>query len=285
MEHVQCILCGSSASRPLFSKPSKKGELFTVNRCSSCGLEYLSPRPGRDEIGAYYNAEYFSRRTDRGYDDYLSREVRKEIERVFVMNLSDLGFYEFEENCSAQRRSLDIGCAAGYFVSYLQQRGWDARGIDISEHCVSAACDAGLNVDHGNYLEQSYDGRFDLITLWASIEHLHDPHLFVEKIARDLAPSGIVYISTCRTGGLNFMKLFGRKWRFYNFPEHLYFFSNKTMKALLHKYGFAVKRRVTYGSGIGSSGTIRKRVADAMAKKMYMGDMMLVSAEMRDKRR
>jgi 2-polyprenyl-3-methyl-5-hydroxy-6-metoxy-1,4-benzoquinol methylase len=175
-------------------------------------------------------------------------------------------------------RALDIGCAAGYFVSFLKNRGWNARGIDISPECVDAARSQGLDVVCGDYLAQNYDRAFDLITLWASIEHLHDPHLFLDRVRSQLADGGLLYISTCRTGGLNFMRLFGRNWRFYNFPEHLYFFSRSTMQKILVRTGFSMIQYRTYGSGLGEKGSLTRACADRAAKSLGLGDMMLVAA-------
>jgi SAM-dependent methyltransferase len=278
MESVECIICNSS-SRAVFQKESRFGESFTLARCGGCGLEFVSPRPGVDEIGRYYKPEYFTRRTERGYNNYFSDDVRRDIERVFRMNLEDLGFAEFEKSLGEKKRSLDIGCAAGYFVAYMKDRGWEASGIDISKECTDFAAGRGLNVINGDYLKEEYSGGFDLITLWASIEHLHHPGLFLEKISRDLNDGGRLYISTCRTGGLNFKQLFGKKWRFYNFPEHLYFFSFGTMRRILDLYGFRITRMITYGSGVGKSGSPVKKAADLLAKKISLGDMMILSAE------
>ena len=74
------------------------------------------------------------------------------------------------------------------------------------------------------------------------------------------------------------MRLFGKRWRFYNFPEHIYFFSFKTLKMMLEQSGFRIVDTVTYGSGFGNPGTVIRKAADFCAKKFDLGDMMLVSA-------
>ena len=109
MEDISCIICGSSKRKILFSKASDLEEEFNLNRCSSCGLEYISPRPDIKEIGKYYEAQYFTQRTDRGYNDYFSDEVRNEIERVIALNLKDLKFFEFENTLGDRGKALDIG--------------------------------------------------------------------------------------------------------------------------------------------------------------------------------
>lgn len=279
MEHVRCVICGSDERRPLFSKESRGGEPFTLVKCGRCGMRFVSPRPDEDEIGAYYGDSYFTTRTDRGYNNYFSETTRREIERVIGMNLADLGFFGFEASRAGEKRVLDIGCAAGYFLAFMRDRGWDTTGVDISPSCVEFARGAGLAVYEDDYLDISFARPFDLITLWASIEHLHRPDLFLEKAHDELKDGGRLYLSTCRAGGINFMRLFGREWRFYNFPEHLWFFSRPAIQHILEKNGFRIVRYATYGSGFGKPGSFPRKTADAMAKRLRMGDMMLVAAE------
>jgi len=280
MEHVDCIICGGSRLKHLFRKESGCGEAFSLVRCLRCGLQFISPRPCSGEIARYYGEPYFMKRTDRGYDDYFSEKTRREIERVMELNLADLGFYEFEKALPpGDRRVLDIGCAAGYFLAFCAGRGWDPTGVDISEHCVEFARGAGLRVYEDDYLEIAFAKSFDLITMWASLEHLHHPERFLAKARDELTAGGRLYLSTCRSGGANFMRLYGRRWRFYNFPEHLYFFSRRTMKELLARSGLRIVRYATYGSGFDGPGSRARKAADAMAKRLRLGDMMLVAAE------
>lgn len=277
MEAVPCILCGAADPRPLFAKAARNGEVFTLTRCRGCGLQYVNPRPDLNEIGAYY-AEYFTTRTDRGYNDYFSEQTRREIGRVTTLNLADLGFPRYEASLAEPRRALDIGCAAGYFVDYLTRRGWRAAGIDTAGDCIDHARTHGLDVRAGDYLQASFDESFHLVTLWATIEHLHRPDRFLEKIARELVPGGMLYISTCRAGGWNVQRLFGPSWRFYNFPEHLYFFSRRHLVRLLARHDFRIEHYATYGSNLFPAGSLRRRLADRAVKALGLGDMMIVAA-------
>ncbi len=277
MERTHCIVCGGLDERFMFAGYSRRGEEFRLVRCARCGFRYLNPRPDPSEMESYYGEEYFSRRTDRGYDGYFTDAVRSEIERVMALNLRDLDFEAFEASLGGAGTALDIGCAAGYFVEYLAKRGWHAGGIDVSGHCVDYARSRGLAVERNDYLKH-HGGPYDLVTLWASIEHLHRPDLFIEKIARELRPGGMLYVSTCRAGGFGFERIADRDWRFYNFPEHLCFFSRGTLKRLLERNGFSMGRFITYGSGFGAPGSAVRKIADMAAKRFRMGDMMLVSA-------
>ena len=275
----ECIVCGETAAHRLFDKPGADRSSYTLVECPRCATRYLFPRPSEEDIARYYGSEYFTKRTDRGYDNYFSPAIKTEIERVIALNLKGLRFDRFSSSLPEHKRSLDIGCAAGYFVSYLSQRGWDAQGIDISEPCTDfAQKKLGLKVLNGNYLGTTYLDKFDLITMWATIEHLHHPEKVLAKAHLDLKDGGMIFISTCRAGGFNFMRFFGPQWRYYNFPEHLYFFTLPSLKKLLRRYGFTPVVSFTYGSGFGAPKTITRRIADCIARRFRAGDMMVIGA-------
>ena len=275
LESVSCVACGSSLYTLKLTKKSRLGESFDLVECNECRHKFVSPRPDEKSIAVYYQSDYFEFRDDRGYDDYFSEKTKSEISRIFHLNLKDLNFKRFK---SKSRNSLDIGCAAGYFVEYMKSLGWDAHGIDLCRNCIDVGRSHGLNLLCADYLSTEYNKKFNLITMWTTIEHLHRPEDFLKKICSDLDDNGILYISTCRADGISFMKLFGSKWRFYNFPEHLNFFSIKNIKKFLNQNGFKVKKTIMYGSGVGSTNSLKKRAADFAAKYFRLGDMMLICA-------
>ncbi len=280
LESIQkCFLCGSDNPSILYKKKGSDGIEYNLLECPECRLQFLDPSSIPKNLEKYYGGNYFLKRDERGYDNYFTSDTRKQIERVFKLNLHDLGFFNFEKSLSGKKTSLDLGCAAGYFVNYLSERSWSSKGIDISKDCIDFACGT-LKADavFGDYMKIEFSQKFDLITLWATIEHLPNPENILEKINFDLSDSGRIYISTCRTG-FGFGKFFGKNWRYYNFPEHIFFFSYSNIKRLLRKKGFAVELVKTYGSGFGKGGSLLRKVADLAAKYLFLGDMMIISAK------
>lgn len=268
-----CPVCGNRSFAPLFTKTNRTD--YTLFRCTECAHRMLLPLPTADP--SLYEDNYFMKRTDRGYNNYFSPGVRNEIERVLELNLKETGFFDFEKLLSDKRCSLDIGCAAGYCVSYLKRRGWAAKGIDISESCTASAVREGLDVICGEYTAADFREKFDLITLWATIEHLPFPAEIMKKISEDLKPGGVLLLSTCRAES-PFARLHGRNWRFYNFPEHIHFFSHKGLKSLARKSGLIPGKITTYGSGFGRPGSLLRKKADRIAKS-GLGDMLLFKAQ------
>ncbi|PKA16562.1 class I SAM-dependent methyltransferase [Leptospira haakeii] len=283
MQSIPCNTCSNLEFIPLFSKASPKGEIFQIVECKKCKLVQVNPQPSLEEVSKYYEDSYFTQRTDRGYDNYYSEETKKEIARVFNLNLQDLGFFDWERLLGSERSALDVGCAAGYFLDYLKSRNWKTKGLDIASGPVRFAKETlGLDVEQKDFLTWDLEGKekFDLITLWASIEHLHHPKETLQKILKHLKPGGRMILSTCRYGVL--AKYLGPKWRYLNVPEHLYYYSLPGIISLGNELGYIPLEHISYGSGLTAkkgSGIFyktSKKVADWAVKKFDQGDMMAV---------
>ncbi|WP_143464662.1 class I SAM-dependent methyltransferase [Leptonema illini] len=275
----QCGVCYGQDFRHCFQKKSENGTIFNIVICRSCQTMQTLPRPTAEQLAQCYQGSYFEQRTDRGYSDYRSEAVRMQIERVFAMNLKDLGFFEVESSLlRAGGRSLDVGCAAGYFVDFMQRRGWSASGVEISAPMAAHARSQGLDVVQADFLAGEVAASYDLVTLWASLEHFADPRLLLRRLADAVRPGGSLILSTCRRGLLSWLT--GPSWRYMNVPEHLFFFSRRGLVQLFGEYGFTAIKQITYGSGLttrpGASWPYRaaKRLADPLVKMTGQGDMM-----------
>lgn len=298
---VPCDSCRSDQFLPLYEKKSGRGELFQIVRCLHCDLVQVNPQPNAAAVAPYYSKDYFTRRTDRGYDNYFSEQVKSQIQSVYDMNLNDLGFPEYEtmlfsedwiyrnlrnqnENPARQAtapRALDVGCAAGYFVQYMQDRGWKAQGIELSaDAAMHGIRELNLDILIDDFLscDRLREASYDLLTLWASLEHMHSPRQVLERSFTVLKPGGRMLLSTCRWGVLARMR--GLKWRYLNVPEHLYFFSLDGLKELAAEIGFVCMESITYGSGMttranaGPLYRMAKSIADPLVKRTNQGDMM-----------
>ncbi len=275
-----CILCDRKLKLKYLKKNNNRE--YLIYACAICRFWQLSPIPSMKDLSVLYQNNYFKTRTDRGYDDYLSDKVSASIKQTFKKNLKQLNFYDWEQQdeTKIKKSVLDVGCAAGYFVEYLQDRGWRSEGIDIAPKMVAAGQKKGLNIKKGDFLKTPYPKEsYDLITLWASLEHLPNPEDFIRKFYNLLKPGGHVYISTCHIGF--WAKIYRKNWRFLNVPEHIWFFSHKSIKKYFERYSFRLNTAFTYGSGLTSQNKISfmykiiKKIADFVAKYFFLGDMIV----------
>jgi len=73
------------------------------------------------------------------------------------------------------QRTLDVGCAFGFFVEAQRELGLDARGVDVSQYALDrSALGARGHVQYGNLLHRLpfRRGEFDGISLFETLEHL-----------------------------------------------------------------------------------------------------------------
>jgi 2-polyprenyl-3-methyl-5-hydroxy-6-metoxy-1,4-benzoquinol methylase len=285
LEWVKCNLCHSDNAKKLFSKSSvfQNKDCFDIVKCRNCGLVFVNPRPSEETLAKLYLEDYFTKGGfEGGYPDYL--KLKDVVLREVNLNFRDINFNHVEESLNG-RKCLEIGCAAGFFLEFMHGRGWEVWGVDISESMSQIARQrTGLNIITGTIFDAKFpSAEFNLVTMWYLIEHLHDPKGVLLEVNRVLKDSGVLLLTSPRVGGVNAMQLFGKNWRLYRVPEHLYYFSRTTIRRILNETGFEVKKIVTFGSGLttGKANMRIKRIADKIVKKFNVGDTMLVYARKR----
>lgn len=239
LQTMPCNLCQGTQATPRFVKFGHQ-----IVRCSGCGLEFLHPRPTAAELAAFYDQGYFTGNAEkRGYLDYVGE--RESFLRSFAQKLDRIErlLAKRHRNGSSgrQKRILDVGTAAGFCVEAARDRGWDAWGVEVSEYAVEQARSRGLNVVQGDSLDGFAGQTFDVITLWDALEHVLDPRALLSQACALLADDGLLVFSTGDVGH-PWSRLQGRQHRIYNPPQHLYYFSRKTMTALAEQAGLRVLR-------------------------------------------
>lgn len=243
LEYVTCNFCGSTESRELFpstlpgeGKPSGKGAFRCTSsdygfharivQCANCGLAYANPRHKGDEILGLYES----------VKDPLYLEEREGRELTFRKRLAA---FERVSGPGAGRRLLDVGAYIGVFVEIAREAGWQAEGLEVSQWAVEQGKAVGLPMTAGTLDSAGYaDESFDAVTLWDVIEHLLDPLHELTEARRVLRPGGHIVIHTMDRESL-FAKVMGKRWPWL-MEMHLYFFSPRTLKAMLEKAGFEV---------------------------------------------
>jgi 2-polyprenyl-3-methyl-5-hydroxy-6-metoxy-1,4-benzoquinol methylase len=228
-EHVPCNLCGADDAEPVLTKHG-----FTIVRCRACGLAYVTPRPTAAELVALYSDERYYRNLNAspfGYPDYLGE--RWLLERLVVRRLATI-----EAHLGKPGRLLDVGCATGVLVEAAGRRGWSAVGVDVSTFAIAQCQSRGLDVRHGDLWGTDLPrDHFDVVVLDDTIEHLVDPAGALREIRTLLRPGGLITLNTPNDGGW-LRRVMGRHWFHCKPPEHLYYFSPRTLSAMLERQGF-----------------------------------------------
>ena len=220
METIKCNLCGSDNYRVIYSIPDARyfvDEWFNVVECIDCGLGFINPRPTSSEMSRYYPStfyEYFERERDYHLHRYSA-------EAKFLQGIASDG----------HRLLLDLGCANGDFPRFMQKLGWRVEGVEVSQNSKIIT---DFKVYKQDFREiEVYEPRYDAITAWAVLEHVHDPMAYFKKAAQVLKSGGLfVFLVT------NFESLSSRCLFLEDVPRHLYFFTEGTIRRYLEESGF-----------------------------------------------
>ena len=242
-EVISCNLCGSKDYKMLY-KSNFDFELVDRNfsqysvyadivRCVKCGLIYESPREKVDIINKRLMKESHP----------IKELAIEERESFFELNIKSM-----KKNIPVKGRLLDVGCNIGDFLNLIRKEGLDTYGIEPSSSAAEKAKKYyGLNIINDvayNAIDSFEDNFFDVVTIWDVIEHLSDPSGVLSKINKKLKKDGHICIATHNIGSL-----FARITRSH-YPhlmyQHLYHFSDKTLKAMLDKTGFNIVSSETF---------------------------------------
>jgi SAM-dependent methyltransferase len=126
------------------------------------------------------------------------------------------------------------------FLAEARRAGWDVQGIEVSEYAAERARARGVAVTTA--LAESVAapaGTYDCVCLWDVLEHVRDPAAVVCQAGAALRPGGVLALST---GDLTSWcaRWSGAGWHLFNLPEHLFFFSPASLRALLARAGCRV---------------------------------------------
>jgi SAM-dependent methyltransferase len=216
-ELPRCPSCGGSGIR---RHHREAGHLYF--RCPACAIVFLHPAPSPDELERIY-------REEAGATFHHGAEIAGDFEkrweatqRIAIANRALEG--------APDRSALEIGCGAGYLLDRLRARGWRVAGTEMSDDYIRHAREK-LRLDVGREFPP---GPFGAVLLFNVLSHLPDPVTTLRRCAASLLPDGALVLETGNAAEVP-------AWRVGPFgaPEHLRHFSERSLRALLDRAGFA----------------------------------------------
>lgn len=239
-EEPDCLLCGGQERdvvvRAYDNTAPQDWQRFTVVRCLDCGLSFTNPRPSPELIGKFYP------------DWYEPHTTPTSTRRLpWRSQLATRLGWPFEARRAlpwhGQGRLLDFGCGGGSFLQRMDRLGWEVTGLDISPVAVERIrAKLGLHALVGSLPHpQVPPASFDVVTMWHSLEHVHDPLAVLRAAHRLLTPGGRLLVAAPNIDSLPF-RWFGPAWYGLDLPRHLTHFTLATLRSMLERAGFRVRR-------------------------------------------
>jgi SAM-dependent methyltransferase len=223
-----CRVCARATSHSF--QYEKAG--FEIWRCDACGVGWTEVGDNF-EAADIYSADYFEGGRSDGYADYGKTE--NVLRREFRAVLKQLGRVR-----PLAGKLVEIGSAYGYFLLEAQKY-FEARGIEVSAAAVEYARSRGVQCVQGEVSDALLDqcGPVDVAVMLDVIEHLTSPQEALSKLHAHMRPGGHLVITTGDWGSVH-SRLAGKKWRLMTPPQHLFFFTSKSMCEMLRAAGFKV---------------------------------------------
>lgn len=170
---VPCEICASEDFTVLRQSVSWNNRVYgilPVQACNRCGFIMQNPR-----FDAPFYAEYYG----RSY-----RQVTKGStipKQEFIDDQIIRGRLLYEYLCpyfDRPGRIADIGCSVGGMLIPFKRHGWEVWGCDPDQGFVEFGKNQlGLEVEYLNAEDMRLSkGRFDLIIIMGSLEHVFDPN-------------------------------------------------------------------------------------------------------------
>jgi 2-polyprenyl-3-methyl-5-hydroxy-6-metoxy-1,4-benzoquinol methylase len=207
---------------------------FSLQQCEHCHFVVTSPRPDQNSIPVYYQSDKYISHTGGG---------KNLVDRIYLLarNYTLQSKYKLIKEYKALGSVLDYGCGTGAYLHYMQSHNWQIAGVEPSKAAAKKAYElTGKEIYHD--LNQIND-KFEVITLWHVLEHIHNLNEKIIEIKDHLEKDGILFIGVPNHNSLD-AKKYGVFWAGYDVPRHLWHFSNTNMKMLLEKNGFQLVNTV-----------------------------------------
>ena len=242
-----CPLCGSSKGE---ASPYSYGP-WVVKDCAACGFVYIDSAPDYKHLfeemdwDTTYAAEIVRKKKIRPFSYAFSRITRF---RMGILPKRTIRSYILSYHRSGN--IIDLGCGAGGQIADLVDQ-FTPFGIEISSRLARGA--NALFFQHGGYalnapctegLKTFEDNFFVAASLRSYLEHEMNPKPVIQELYRVLAPGGIAVIKVPNYACWN-RTVMGRKWCGFRYPDHLNYFTPRTMTRLARECGFDVSFGLT----------------------------------------
>lgn len=235
-----CPVCGGHERAAWF--PTQDGYRYDI--CERCGMVYIAdvvPLPVWDQ--------YFADLPD------ARAHLRAQMEGTITPGALDANRARFGRYFALIRdhgvrlpgaRLLDMGTYTGGSLEIAAEWGIDARGVEGLEEAVQF-CHArrpALRVALGHaeaLAPDAFGGRFDLLTMWETLEHTIDPARALRQAREALAPGGLLAVSVPNARNIQCSML--RDFCFYAYGGyqgvgHVNLFTPATLERALEEAGF-----------------------------------------------
>lgn len=208
------------------------------------GYLRADPLPTSEEVENFYLKEFYGSIPPEQNDSALASQddTFNKIRFSFIRDKAKECMGSLEG-----RRLLDIGCGYCQALLFFKELGMDVRGVDPAPEAIQYAIKKGLAVRQGGVEDEAALGEgspFNIVLLLNVLEHLREPANLLRTL-RDkiLVSDGLLVIDVPNEYNdfqVTADEEYGLKQWWISPPNHINYFSPKTLAALLTNCGYTI---------------------------------------------
>lgn len=241
-----CPACGSEFSERLEKYSHQE---WNNVQCISCRFVYLDRAPVYEALSEdlawtkQFKIEKTRRKQKQPIVAWLDEKTRW---RLHIKRDDEWAYI-----CDkiSEGRVLDIGCGSRNRIPAQ----FTPFGIEIEKEAAEQShremSNFGGKVVHSPALKglsEFEDGFFDGVIMRSYLEHEAQPRQVLEETFRVLRPGGVIYVKVPNFATINRI-VRGREWCGFRFPDHLNYFTTRSMRHLAQdlRYVFELRNTLT----------------------------------------
>ncbi len=222
--HQRCLICNGDKFTKVYNYEQNQ-----LVKCNKCSFVFFLNIPTTKELTAHYDGY--------GRNDYLSEITIKRFNTILD---------QFEKYRKTNRL-LDVGCGIGYFLYQAKTRGWEVYGTEFTDKAVEICSSRGIEMFQGPLKDAPFTlESFDVIVSIEVLEHINNPQEEVRNFNKLLRKGGLVYLTTPNYNSY-LRNIYKKDFPIISYPEHLTYYTAKTLKKLFTQSGFSTKKIETTG--------------------------------------
>ena len=191
-------------------------------KCSGCSLTFTNPRPKEDKIKPYYDfPEYYS------HEDKAKNIIQFVYQKI--RNYAVGQKVKLFESLIPKGRILDYGCGTGDVLKALQDKDWKITGIEPNEKARKIANSKTNKQVFKNIEEIENQKKYDIISLFHVLEHIHELRKTTKALLSNLKKSGYLVIAVPNNQSWDALH-YKQNWAAWDVPRHLYHFDQTSIE-------------------------------------------------------
>jgi 2-polyprenyl-3-methyl-5-hydroxy-6-metoxy-1,4-benzoquinol methylase len=208
-----------------YGRPKIGWSAQDFRECGSCGLIFRYPFPSIHDVATRYEVVWAAPDPSVGTVNGTA---------AIADNMVDCLLRALRKPDLSNTRVIDFGAGRGAMLAVLEQRGAQVLAVEaFGYEYLTSRGKAAYRRLNDIPPELSFDGAVSIEV----VEHLLEIRSTLADLYRRLLPGSWLLVTTPNGGGL-MARLLGSRWGEAKKPNHVIFFTPKTLKSTLAEAGF-----------------------------------------------